>query len=47
MDWSMVWPLLMMFLAFMLFFGTVLLIRLRAELLRRERGASWVREVLS
>ena len=25
----------------------VLLIRLRAELLRRERGASWVREVLS
>jgi heme exporter protein C len=47
MDFSMVWPLLMMFLAFMLFFGTVLLIRLRAELLRRERGASWVREVLS
>ena len=46
-NWSMVWPLLMMFLAFMLFFGTVLLIRLRAELLRRERGASWVREVLS
>ncbi|HLA70910.1 MAG TPA: heme ABC transporter permease CcmC [Steroidobacteraceae bacterium] len=47
MDWSMVWPLLTMFLAFMLFFGAVLLIRLRAELLRRERGASWVREVLS
>jgi heme exporter protein C len=47
MVWSMVWPLLMMFVAFMLFFGAVLLIRLRAELLRRERGASWVREVLS
>jgi len=25
----------------------VLLIRLRAELLRRERNASWVREVLT
>jgi hypothetical protein len=36
-----------MFLAFMLFFGAVLLIRLRAELLRRERGSAWVREVLS
>jgi heme exporter protein C len=47
MVWSMVWPLLMMFAAFFLFFGAVLLIRLRAELLRRERGASWVREVLS
>jgi heme exporter protein C len=47
MAWSMVWPLLMMFAAFMLFFGTVLMIRLRAEILRRERGAAWVREVLS
>jgi heme exporter protein C len=47
MAWPMVWPLLTMFLAFMLFFAAVLLIRLRAELLTRERGASWVREVLS
>ena len=47
MDWSMVWPLLTMFVAFGLFFGTVLLIRLRAELLRRERNAAWVREALS
>jgi heme exporter protein C len=47
MDWSMVWPLLLMFLAFFLYFGFVLLIRLRAELLRRERNASWVREVLA
>src|SRR6185436_8676518 len=46
MAWPMVWPLLLMFLAFFLFFGTVLLIRLRAELLRRERSASWIREVL-
>jgi heme exporter protein C len=47
MDWSMVWPLLLMFLAFFLYFGWVLLIRLRAELLRRERNASWVREVIA
>jgi len=47
MVWPMVWPLLLMFLAFFLFFGTVLLIRLRAELLRRERNASWIREVLA
>jgi heme exporter protein C len=47
MDWPMVWPLLLMFLAFFLYFGAVLLIRLRAELLRRERNASWVREALS
>jgi len=47
MDWSMVWPLLLMLLAFFLYFGWVLLIRLRAELLRRERNASWVREVVA
>ncbi len=47
MDWSMVWPLLVMFLAFYLYFAAVLLIRLRAELLRRERNASWIREVLA
>jgi len=47
MDRSMLWPLLTLFVAFGLFFGAVLLIRLRAELLRRERNASWVREALS
>jgi heme exporter protein C len=47
MDWSMVWPLLLMLLAFFLYFGAVMLIRLRAELLRRERNASWIREVLA
>ncbi len=46
MDWTMTWPLLLMFLAFTLYFGAVMLVRLRAELLRRERNASWVREVL-
>jgi heme exporter protein C len=44
--WSMVWPLLLMMLGLALYFGAVFLIRLRAELLRRERNASWVREVL-
>lgn len=47
MDWSMVWPLLLMLAAFFLYFGWVMLIRLRAELLRRERNASWVREVVA
>jgi heme exporter protein C len=47
MDGAMLWPLLLMVLAFALYFAAVLLIRLRAELLRRERNASWIREVLS
>ena len=47
MNGDMLWPLLLMFLGFALYFVAVLLIRLRAELLRRERGASWVREVLA
>jgi heme exporter protein C len=47
MDTAMLWPLLLMFLAFALYFIAVLLTRLRAELLRRERNASWIREVLS
>ena len=42
----MKWPLLLMFLAFLFYFAAVMLVRLRAELLRRERNASWVREVL-
>jgi heme exporter protein C len=47
MNGDMLWPLLLMLLGFALYFVAVLLIRLRAELLRRERGASWVREVLA
>jgi heme exporter protein C len=46
MPWEMAWPLLLMMLAFLLYFGAVFLIRLRAELLRRERNAAWIREVL-
>jgi heme exporter protein C len=47
MDGDMLWPLLLMFVGFALYFVTVLLIRLRAELLRRERNASWIREVVT
>jgi heme exporter protein C len=47
MDWPMLWPLLLMLVAFFLYFGAVMLIRLRAELLRRERNASWIREALA
>jgi heme exporter protein C len=47
MDGDMLWPLLLMFVAFALYFIAVLLTRLRAELLRRERNASWVREVVA
>ena len=43
---SMLWPLLAMFLGFMLFFGAVLCIRLQGEVLNRERQAKWVREAL-
>jgi heme exporter protein C len=43
---SMLVPLLMMLLGFTLFFAAVLLVRLRGEVLNRERAASWVREAL-
>jgi len=46
MPGSMLWPLLSMFLGFMLFFGAVLCIRLRGEVLNRERHAAWVREAI-
>jgi heme exporter protein C len=46
-EGSMLWPLLIMMLAFMLYFGAVLCDRLRGEILRRERNASWLTESLS
>jgi hypothetical protein len=36
----------MMLLGFTLYFAAMMLVRLRAEILRRERTASWIREVL-
>jgi len=44
---SMLMPLLMMLLGFTLFFVAILLVRLRGEVLSRERTASWIREALS
>lgn len=42
---SMLWPLLLMALAFQMYFFTVLLMRARVELLKRERRSRWVREL--
>jgi len=46
MPGSMLWPLLAMLLGFMLFYGAVLCIRLRGEVLNRERQSAWVREAI-
>jgi heme exporter protein C len=46
MPGSMLWPLLSMWLGFMLFYGAVLCMRLQAEVLNRERQASWVGEAI-
>src|SRR5271167_1312282 len=43
---SMLWPLLSMFLGFMLFYGAVLCMRLQGEVLKRERQSAWVREAI-
>jgi heme exporter protein C len=43
---SMLVPLLMMLLGFTLLFGALLLVRLRAEILSRERASGWVREAI-
>ena len=45
-DLSMLWPLLSMMLGFMCFYGAVLCMRLRGEILDRERQAAWVREAV-
>ena len=46
-EGSMLWPLLIMMLAFVLYFGAVLCDRLQGEILRRERNASWLNETLA
>jgi len=47
MPAAMLLPLLMMLAGFTLFFVSLLLVRLRGEILRRERTASWIREALT
>ncbi len=44
-DPSMLWPLLVMMLGFVLYFAAVMCDRLRGEILRRERNASWLSEI--
>jgi len=46
-DSSMLWPLLLMIAAFVLYFAAVLCDRLRAEILRRERNAGWLSQGLA
>lgn len=43
---SMLVPLLIMALGFNIYYGMVLLMRSRVEVLERERGSAWVREAL-
>ncbi len=47
MPGDMLWPLLVMILGFQLYFAAVLFVRLRAEVIRRERNATWLKEALS
>ncbi len=46
MATSMLIPLLTMFLAFKLYFGTTLLMRARVEILERERDTTWMKEMI-
>jgi heme exporter protein C len=46
-ELSMLWPLLSMFLGFMLFFFAVLCMRVQGEVLSRERQAAWVRQAVA
>ncbi len=46
MPLSMLMPLLSMFFGYSMLFVALLLTRLRAELLSRERSASWIRDVV-
>ncbi len=47
MAGDMLWPLLVMLAGFTLYFGAVLLVRVRGEILLRERDAAWLRSELA
>jgi heme exporter protein C len=47
MPASMLVPLLLMFAGFTVFFLAFLSVRLRAEILRREKNSAWVRDMVS
>lgn len=44
---SMLYPLLAMIAAFMLFYGVILILRMRNQILLRDMKARWVKEVLA
>ena len=44
---DMLWPLLTMILAFTLFFAAILLFRVKAEVLEREKNSRWVRDLFN
>lgn len=44
---AMLYPLLAMIIAFLLFYGVVLLQRIRSNILWRERHTLWVEEILN
>ncbi len=46
-SWPMLTPLLIMFVGFTLLFLALVLVRVRGEILRRERQARWVSEVIA
>jgi heme exporter protein C len=47
MDVNMLIPLLLMWLAFMFYYGTTLFMRARNEVLYRERDTTWVKEMVT
>jgi len=47
MDPSMLWPLMVMALAFKIYFGWVLFIRVRNEIVSRERATNWVKKLVT
>ena len=46
-TWDMGWPLLLMTIGFMLFFGAITLIATRGELVSRERRTKWVKALVT
>jgi heme exporter protein C len=46
-SWPMLTPLLIMFVGFTLLFAALVLVRVRGEILRRERQSRWVAEVVA
>jgi heme exporter protein C len=46
-DGSMIWPLFVMFIAFGLMYGALMLMRARDEMLIREQNSRWVKAIIT